>query len=329
VPQQENKPTILVTGGAGYIGSHTCKELAQAGFTPVTFDNLENGHREAVKWGPLIEGDLSDKALIDSVMQEYSIKAVTHFAAFTQVAESMEDPGSYFRNNVTNTFNVLESMRDNNVNAIVFSSTGATYGKPESMPMDETHPQVPINAYGETKLFVEKALHWFSVAHDIRSVVLRFFNAAGDDADGEIGERHDPATNLIAIVIQVALGQRSHIDIYGTDYPTPDGTAIRDYVHVKDLADAFVCALEYLFDGGDSTAVNLGTGQGYSVCEVIDAVANCSGNDIKVREVPRRAGDTMELVADVRKAKEVLNWTPTSSSLEHIVETALKWHKYR
>jgi UDP-arabinose 4-epimerase len=327
VTQATDKTAILVTGGAGYIGSHTCKALAQAGYTPVTFDNLVYGHREAVKWGPFIEGDLADKTLIDSVMQEHSIKAVVHFAAYTYVGESMENPGKYFQNNVTNTVNLLESMRDNNVESIVFSSTCATYGMPDYVPIDEAHPQVPINTYGETKLIIEKALKWFGVAHGIRSAALRYFNASGADADGEIGEQHDPETHLIPLIIEAALGQRAQIDIYGTDYPTPDGTAIRDYIHVTDLADAHVRALGYLFDGGDSIAVNLGTGQGYSVREVIDAVAKCSGIEIPTREVPRRAGDPAELVADARKAHQILQWTPTSSSLEQVVQTAFQWHK--
>jgi UDP-arabinose 4-epimerase len=327
VTQQTDKPAVLVTGGAGYIGSHTCKALAQAGYTPVTFDNLVYGHREAVKWGPLIEGDLADKALIDSVMREHAIKAVVHFAAYTYVGESMENPGKYFQNNVTNTVNLLEAMRDNDVAAIVFSSTCATYGMPQSMPIDETHPQAPVNPYGESKLFIEKALHWFGVAHGIRSAALRYFNASGADADGEIGEQHDPETHLIPLIIEVALGQRAAIDVYGTDYPTPDGTAIRDYIHVKDLAEAHVLALNYLFAGGESVCLNLGTGQGYSVREVIDAVAKCSGIEIATRECPRRAGDPAELVADARKAKQVLEWTPTSSSLEQVIETAYQWHK--
>jgi len=327
VTQATDKPAVLVTGGAGYIGSHTCKALAQAGYTPVSFDNLVYGHREAVKWGPLVEGDLADKALIDTVMREHSIKAVVHFAAYTYVGESMENPGKYFQNNVTNTVNLLESMRDSDVENIVFSSTCATYGMPQSMPIDETHPQAPINTYGETKLIIEKALHWFGVAHGIRSVPLRYFNASGADADGEIGEQHDPETHLIPLIIEVALGQRAAIDVYGTDYPTPDGTAIRDYIHVKDLAEAHVLALSYLFAGGESVCLNLGTGQGYSVREVIDAVAKCSGLEIPTRECPRRAGDPAELVADARKAKQVLQWMPTSSSLEQVIETAYQWHK--
>lgn len=325
--QAKEKAAVLVAGGAGYIGSHTCKVLAQAGYTPVTFDNLVYGHKDAVKWGPFVEGDLGDRAAIDAVIRDHDIQAVVHFAAFTYVGESMENPGMYFQNNVTNTVNLLESMRDNDVKNIVFSSTCATYGMPEYVPIDEKHPQNPINTYGDTKLIIEKALHWFGVAHDIRSAALRYFNASGADADCEIGEQHDPETHLIPLIIEAAQGRRATIDIYGTDYPTPDGTAIRDYIHVTDLADAHVRALEHLFNGGDSIAINLGTGQGYSVREVIDAVAKCSGIEIPTREVERRAGDPPELVADARKAFEVLQWKPACSSLDQIVETAWNWHQ--
>jgi UDP-glucose-4-epimerase GalE len=323
-----DKPAVLVTGGAGYIGSHACKALAQAGYTPVTFDNLVYGHRDAVKWGPLIEGDLADQDLLNAVLRDYSIKAVVHFAAYAYVGESMQDPGKYFQNNVTNTISLLQAMRDNDIGAIVFSSTCATYGMPQSLPIDEAHPQAPVNPYGESKLFIEKALHWFGVAHGIHSVALRYFNAAGADPDGEIGERHDPETHLIPLIIETALGQRAAIDVYGTDYPTPDGTAIRDYIHVRDLAAAHVLALEHLFNGGKSTCLNLGTGQGYSVREVIDAVEKCSGTSITVRHCPRRAGDPAELVADAGQAQRVLQWSPAWSSLEQIIETALRWHEH-
>jgi UDP-glucose-4-epimerase GalE len=325
---QSNRPAVLVTGGAGYIGSHACKALAGAGYTPVTFDSLIYGHREAVKWGPLIEGDLADRNLLNAVMRDYSIEAVVHFAAFAYVGESMQEPGKYFHNNVTNTINLLEAMRDNDIASIVFSSTCATYGMPQHLPIDESHPQVPVNPYGESKLFIEKALHWFGVAHGIRSVALRYFNAAGADPDGEIGEQHDPETHLIPLIIETALGQREAIDVYGTDYPTPDGTAIRDYIHVRDLAEAHVLALGYLFDEGESTCINLGTGQGYSVREVIDAVAKCSGRNITTRECPRRAGDPAELVADARRARQLLQWSPDWSSLEQIIETAFRWHEH-
>ncbi len=324
-----DKPAILVTGGAGYIGSHACKALAHAGFRPVTLDNLVYGHREAVQWGPLIEGDLGDRSLLDNVMREHAIQAVVHFAAYAYVGESMQDPAKYFHNNVTNTVNLLTAMQENGVTPIVFSSTCATYGMPKTLPMDESHPQAPVNPYGESKLFIERALHWFGVAHGTRSVALRYFNAAGADPDGDIGEEHDPETHLIPLVIATALGQRDAIDIYGTDYPTPDGTAIRDYIHVTDLADAHVRALRYLFDNGESTRLNLGTGHGFSVREVIDAVARCTGLPIATRECPRRAGDPAELVADARRAQELLQWSPRCSDLDEIVATAFAWHARR
>ena len=230
------KGNILVTGGAGYIGSHTCKALADAGYTPVTFDNLVYGHEWAVKWGPLIEGDLADGDLLRKTLQEYDIGAVIHFAAYAYVGESMQDPGKYFRNNVTNTINLLDAMVERGIGQIVFSSTCATYGTPERVPIDEQHPQHPVNPYGETKLVIERALHWYSQAHKLRAAALRYFNAAGADPDAGIGEDHDPETHLIPLVIETALGRRSHVDIFGTDYPTPDGSAVRDYIHVTDLA---------------------------------------------------------------------------------------------
>jgi UDP-glucose-4-epimerase GalE len=239
----------------------------------------------------------------------------------------MENPGKYFQNNVTNTINVLEAMRDKGVGSIVFSSTCATYGMPQSLPVDETHPQAPVNPYGESKLFIERVLHWFGIAHGMRSVALRYFNAAGADPEGEIGEQRDLKNHLIPLIIETALGQRPTIDIYGTDYPTPDGTAIRDYIHVTDLAEAHILALRYLFKEGESVCLNLGTGEGYSVREVIDAVAQCRGADITTRDCPRRAGDPTELVADARQAQQILHWSPRWSSLEQIIETAYSWHE--
>jgi UDP-glucose-4-epimerase GalE len=318
--------SVLVTGGAGYIGSHTCKALQRAGFTPVTFDNLVYGHREAVRWGPFIEGDLADRELLARVMREHAVTAVVHFAAYAYVGESMQFPEKYFSNNVVNTLNLLEAMRDCGVGNIVFSSTCATYGFPERIPIDEQHPQNPVNPYGESKLFVERALKWYGVAHGLKSVSLRYFNAAGADADAEIGEDHDPETHLIPLVIEAALEQRPHIEIFGSDYPTPDGTAIRDYIHVTDLGNAHVKALEYLLAGGDSVALNLGTGNGYSVREVITAVERVSGRPVPAKLSPRRAGDPAELVADAGKARQLLGWTPEHSSLDNIVSTAWSWH---
>ena len=319
--------SILVTGGAGYIGSHTCKALHNAGFTPVTFDNLVYGHREAVKWGPFVEGDLSDKALLKKTLTDHDIQAVIHFAAFAYVGESMEQPQKYFTNNVVNTLNLLDVMHHTDVSHIVFSSTCATYGLPERIPIDESHPQQPVNPYGESKLFIERALKWHGVAHDLKYVALRYFNAAGADADREIGEDHEPETHLIPLLVQAALGQREQVSIFGTDYPTTDGTAIRDYIHVTDLGDAHVRALEYLLGGGESTALNLGTGRGHSVRDVITSVENMSGREVPVMNAPRRAGDPPELVADAAAAKQKLGWEPQHSSLDNITKTALEWHQ--
>lgn len=318
---------VLVTGGAGFIGSHTCKKLAETGYTPVTLDNLIYGHRSAVKWGPLVKGDLADTALLLDVLCDYRIEAVVHFAAYAYVGESMREPGKYFRNNVVNTLNLLDALVASGVRHIVFSSTCATYGIPTQVPITEQHSQHPVNPYGESKLFVERALNWYEAAHDLRSVALRYFNAAGAEPDGSLGEDHDPETHLIPLVIQAALGLRDWIEIYGTDYETPDGTAIRDYIHVTDLADAHVRALDYLLDGGSSTALNLGTGQGYSVREIIAAVEQIGSVPVPVREGPRRQGDPPVLVADPAKARHVLGWRPVFSDLTTMIETALQWHR--
>ena len=318
---------ILVTGGAGYIGSHACKALAEAGYTPVTFDNFEYGHRWAVKWGPLVEGDLADRNLLLQTLTEYKISAVMHFAAYAYVGESMTEPGKYFRNNVVNTVGLLDTMLECGIDTIVFSSTCASYGLPVSVPMDEQHPQRPVNPYGESKLFIERALRWYAKAHGIKVAALRYFNAAGADPDSKIGEDHDPETHLIPLVIETALGLRSHVDIYGSDYPTPDGSAIRDYIHVTDLASAHVLALMKLQTGSENLFLNLGTGQGYSVRQVIDKVEQVSGRTVNTRIAPRRAGDPAELVAATGLAAEVLDWKPEYSSLGTIIETALSWHR--
>jgi UDP-arabinose 4-epimerase len=317
---------VLVTGGAGYIGSHTCKALAGAGYIPVTFDNLVYGHKWAVKWGPFIEGDLEDGELVRRVLREHRIMAIVHFAAYAYVGESMSDPGKYFRNNVINTVKLLDSMVECGVDKIVFSSTCASYGLPERVPIDEQHPQRPVNPYGDSKLFIERALHWYSIAHGLRAAALRYFNAAGADPDAEIGENHDPETHLIPLVIEAALGRRSHVDIYGFDYPTPDGSAIRDYIHVSDLANAHVQTLEKLQQGSENLFLNLGTGKGSSVMEVISMVEQMSGKTVDVRMAPRRAGDPAELVAATGLAEEMLGWKPEYSSLQTIIETALHWH---
>jgi UDP-arabinose 4-epimerase len=320
---------ILVTGGAGYIGSHTAKALAEAGFQPVVIDNLYTGHRWAVKWGPFIEGDIGDSNLVRRVVEEYRIAAVVHLAAYALVGESMQNPGKYFRNNVVSSLTMLDALVEGCVQNVVFSSTCATYGTPMRLPLEETHPQSPVNPYGESKLFVEKMLHWYGGAYGIRSVCLRYFNAAGADPEGEIGEDHDPETHLIPLVILAALDQQPKLKVFGTDYPTPDGTAVRDYIHVADLSAAHVAAVRYLLDGGESVALNLGTGSGNSVKEVVQIVEKVSGLPVPRIEHPRRAGDPATLVAKADRAREVLGWTPRFAKLEDIVETAWRWHSSR
>jgi UDP-arabinose 4-epimerase len=318
--------SVLVTGGAGYIGSHTCKALAAAGYLPVTMDNLVFGHRWAVRWGPFEQADLADREAVERILRQHDIGAVIHFAAYAYVGESMADPGKYFRNNVANTLNLLEAMGVAGVGRIVFSSTCATYGIPEAVPIGEDHPQRPVNPYGESKLFVERALHWHGVAHGLRWTALRYFNAAGADPDGEIGEDHQPETHLIPLAIETALGRRRELLVMGTDYPTPDGTAIRDYIHVADLADAHVRALRHLEANGISGALNLGTGHGHSVREVVAMVERVSGRQVNARNAPRRAGDPPALVAAPGRATELLAWEPRWSSLQSIVQTAYRWH---
>jgi len=317
---------VLVTGGAGYIGSHACKALAAAGFVPVAYDNLVYGHREAVRWGPFVEADLADAARLAETLRRHEIAAIMHFAAFAYVGESMEKPQLYFRNNVVNTLGLLDAMMAAGVRHIVFSSTCATYGTPERVPIAEETPQRPVNPYGESKLMIERALHWYGAAYGITHAALRYFNAAGADPEGEIGEAHDPETHLIPLVLDAALGRRAQIDIFGTDYPTPDGSAIRDYIHVQDLAEAHVAAIRHLLDGGASLQLNLGTGTGQSVRAVIDAAERITGLPIPRREAPRRPGDPAALVADPARAKEVLGWSARISDLDTIIATAWAWH---
>lgn len=320
------KRNILVTGGAGYIGSHTCKALAQAGFLPIVYDDLSRGYPWAVKWGPLAVHDLADKDALRRVILEYDAAAVIHFAAFSYVGESMHNPLSYFQNNVANTLTLLDAMTDTGVTSLVISSTCATYGVPDALPICEDHPQIPINPYGESKLMLERVLYWFGRAHKFNSVILRYFNAAGADPDGEIGENHDPETHLVPLTIKAALGHIANLDVFGEDYDTPDGTAVRDFVHVTDLASAHVRSLEYLFECGGQSAFNVGTGRGYSVRDVIKAVEQWSGRTVPVRVGPRREGDPPVLVADPGKAMSRLGWTPKWSALDTIVETAGRWH---
>jgi UDP-arabinose 4-epimerase len=320
---------ILVTGGAGYIGSHTCKALARSGFEPVTYDNLSRGHRESVRWGPLVEGELADHGSLVQILRRHEVAAVMHFAAYAYVGESVTAPELYFRNNVANSLVLLEAMREAGVRHIVFSSTCATYGMPEQIPIDEDTPQRPVNPYGESKLMIERMLHWFGQAHGFRRAALRYFNAAGADPEGEIGECHDPETHLIPLVLRAALDRRATIDIFGTDYPTPDGTAIRDYIHVQDLAEAHVLALEHLRQTDHDLALNLGTGRGHSVREVIDAAERVTGRTIARREMARRPGDPPRLVADARRARTTLSWVPRLSGIDDIIASAWAWHKSR
>ncbi len=318
---------ILVTGGAGYIGSHVAKKLAESGHNVITFDNLAKGHKEAVVVGKLIEGDLADKDFLDKVMMDEGIESVIHLAADSLVGESMENPGKYYKNNVANGLNLLESMVNNNVKYIVFSSTAAVYGEPQEVPITETHPTNPANTYGESKLFFEKILKRYDQIHNLKYTSLRYFNAAGADASGKIGEAHDPESHLIPIVLQKALGIRKKLYIFGDDYPTKDGTCIRDYIHVEDLADAHIRAVEALVDGMESRIYNLGNGEGYSVKEVIDTASKVVGKEIIAEVGGRRVGDPAVLVASSKKIKEELGWSPQYSELVKIIETAWKWHK--
>ncbi|HEY0705474.1 MAG TPA: UDP-glucose 4-epimerase GalE [Polyangia bacterium] len=318
--------SILIVGGAGYIGSQTAKAAAASGLKPVVLDNLSCGHRWATKWGPLEEGDLADSAFIRAVIERHNVKAVVHFAAHAYVGESMAHPRKYFRNNVAGTLNLLDAMLDAGVKTIVFSSSCTVYGERHTGgPISEASSTDPVNPYGESKLMVEKILRWYQTAYDLSWVALRYFNAAGADPGGELGEDHEPETHLIPLTIAAALGRRPTLRIFGTDYPTPDGTAIRDYIHVADLADAHLRAIDHLDRGGASLTLNLGTGQGSSVKDVVAAVERASGKRVPVVLEPRRAGDPAALVADARKAYEVLGWRPAHSRLDTIVRDALAW----
>jgi len=318
---------ILVTGGAGYIGSHTCKALAQRGYKPIAFDNLKRGSRSAVKWGPLVVGDVMNKQELRQAIDRFKIEAVLHFAALAYVGESVENPARYFRNNVANTINLLEVMAQTCVSKLVFSSTCAVYGTPAEVPISEDTPTNPINPYGESKLQTERMLPWFGNAHGLKWVALRYFNAAGADPDGEIGENHDPETHLIPLAIQAALDVAPPLKIFGTDYPTPDGTAVRDYIHVTDLANAHVRALDYLREDGDSGAFNLGTERGLSVRQIVDEIRSLSRKDLRVIESARRAGDPPILIANAARAHYLLGWQPRHSDVATIVGTAHAWER--
>jgi UDP-arabinose 4-epimerase len=316
---------ILVTGGAGYIGSHACKALALSGYEPVVFDNLTSGHESAVKWGPLVKGDIRNGASLDNAFQEWKPVMVMHFAAHAYVGESVQDPLKYYENNIGGTQSLLAAMKRNGVNAIIFSSTCATYGIPKIVPIAETAQQEPINPYGFTKLAVERMLSDCATAYGLSWCALRYFNAAGADPQGELGEEHDPETHVIPLALQAALGSRRTFQIFGTDYDTPDGTAIRDYIHVSDLADAHVKAVSYLLNGGQSDAFNLATGNGVSVKELVDAVERSTGRKVPVEYESRRAGDPPVLYAVANKAAELLGWRPAFVSIDETVATAAKW----
>ncbi len=317
---------ILVVGGAGYIGSHIVRMLRQTGSDVVAFDNLEKGHPEAVGDVSFFRGDLRTKSDIEKAFDTYGIDAVMHFSAYSLVGESMEKPELYYANNVQGTVNLLSVMRERGVKTFIFSSTAAVYGEPVGTPIDEQHPTNPTNVYGETKLVVERMLDWFDRIHGIKSVRLRYFNAAGADPGGDIGELHSPETHLIPLVLSVALGKRECISIFGEDYDTPDGTCIRDYIHVNDLADAHVRALDYLRSEKKSTVFNLGNGSGHSVRRVIDAAREVTGIDIPVKVAGRRPGDPAVLIASSEKAVRELKWEPQLHDISTIIETAWKWH---
>lgn len=318
--------SVLVTGGAGYVGSHAAKALAAAGLQPVVYDNMSRGHRWAVCWGPLIEGDIGDREHLLATMRAHQVTAVLHFAAFIEVGESVRDPGKYFRNNSANAVTLLDAMVEAGVRDIVFSSTAAVYGDPIEVPLVEDHPTNPVSPYGEAKLFVEHALRWYGQAHGLRWAALRYFNAAGADPAGELGEDHNPESHLIPLAIGAALGTRPPLKLFGTDYATRDGTAVRDYVHVSDLAEAHVLALRHLDAGAPSLIANLGTGHGHTVREVLAAVERAAGRPVPHDAAPRRPGDAPELVASPRRAMERLGWKPVHTELDAMVGHAWRWH---
>jgi UDP-glucose 4-epimerase len=327
-----DKPTILVTGGAGYIGSHTVLALVQADYEVIILDNLVYGHRDLVEnvlRVPLVVGDISDRPLLDKLFKSHDFAAVMHFSAYTYVGESVVNPAKYYRNNVLGTLTLLEAMLGASVKKFIFSSTCATYGVPQFIPISEDHPQHPISPYGTTKLIIEQILADFDIAYGFKSVCFRYFNAAGASPRGLLGEDHHPESHLIPLVLLTALGQRESIAIFGTDYPTEDGTCIRDYIHVSDLANAHILGLEYLLKNGDSEVFNLGNGNGFSVREVIAAVEETTGIVIPVQECDRRPGDSPILIGTSEKARRILNWQPEYPSIKDIVAHAWQWHQKR
>jgi len=322
-----SKPAILVIGGAGYIGSHMVLDLLRSGFPVITLDNLSRGHRALLPGGEFVQGELGDSATLDGVFAAYPVKAVMHFAAWSLVGESVERPLAYYRNNVADTVTLLEAMKRHDIRHFIFSSTAAVYGEPQQTPIPESHPCAPTNPYGATKLAVERLLADVSAASDLTCSILRYFNAAGADADGAIGERHHPETHLIPLVLQVATGEREAIGIFGEDYPTPDGTCLRDYIHVSDLTQAHLLALEALLGGGGNTIYNLGNSTGYSVRQVIDAARAVTGHSIPTRVAARRVGDPAVLIADSSRIREELRWKPRYERLDDIIRTAWIWHQ--
>ena len=319
---------ILVVGGAGYIGSHMVKYLLDNGHRVVTLDNLSTGYSDAVLGGEFIAGDLSDRLMLDRLFCDHTIDGVMHFASFIQVGESVEKPALYYQNNVVNTLNLLDAMVVHNVLRFIFSSSAAIFGEPEEVPISESHRKAPINPYGRTKWMVEQILADYDFAYDLKSVCLRYFNAAGADPSGRLGERHEPETHLIPLILQAASGTRKQINVFGRDYDTPDGTCIRDYIHVTDLCQVHLSAMQMITDNKQSAAYNLGNGLGFSVQEVIDAAIKVTGRKIKVVDTPRRSGDPARLVADSKAAREALNWQPQYASLETILEHAWSWEKH-
>lgn len=320
---------VLVVGGAGYIGSHMVWLLGQKGVDVVTLDNLSSGYRDAVKHGVFVYGDIADRLLLDKLFSENEFDAVMHFASFIQVGESVQDPAKYYQNNVVNTFNLLNAMRTHGVLRFIFSSTAAIFGEPQYTPIDEIHPRLPINPYGRSKLMIEQALADYDLAYGLKSVCLRYFNAAGAHPEALLGERHDPETHLIPLVLQAASGRRPEITVFGRDYDTVDGTCVRDYIHILDLAEAHWLALEYLCAEGETTAFNLGNGAGYSVEEVIQTVTRVTGKNVPVVNGPRRDGDPAQLVADSSRIKAELGWAPAYAELDRIVEHAWVWEQGR
>ncbi len=318
---------VLVTGGAGYIGSHACKALAAAGFVPVTFDNLVTGWQDAVKFGPFEQGDLLNRARLDAVFAQYQPVAVMHFAALSQVGESMAEPGLYWRNNVQGSLTLIEAAVAAGCKQFVFSSTCATYGDQDNVVLDETSEQHPINAYGASKRAIEDILRDFEAAHGLRHVIFRYFNVAGADPEGEVGEFHQPETHLVPLMLDAIEGKRDALTIYGTDYDTPDGTCIRDYVHVCDLVDAHVLGLTWLADGKASRVFNLGTGSGFSVREVLDHSREVTNKPVPHVEGPRRAGDCTKLVSGSQRAVDELGWQPHRSTLRQMITDAWRWHQ--